>query len=401
MDKFIDFTSLKHFHYLFELALIWFFVKIAGHLSKRIGQPSVMGELLAGIILGPTILGWLHPTPLIKELAEIGVILLMFIAGLETDMKEFRKSAFASTLVAILGVLLPFLGGFLTGIWLGFNTSTSAFIGTLLVATSVSISVQTLREMGKLQSKEGVTILGAAVLDDILGIIILSLVIGFTADTNGGGVVDLFILFSKIILFFVFVWVMGKKVLPWAFHKSTDLMTSEIILTFGLITALGFAYIAEMMGMAGIVGSYFAGLMLSLTPYHEELFAKVETLSYSFFVPIFFVNIGLVANISEINSTLLGQMILLTIVAILTKLIGGAIGGRLAGFNQRSAFGIGAGMIARGEVGLIVGSIGLSKGLIPHDLFTATIVIVLITTLVTPPLLKAFFSNHKKIASPK
>jgi Kef-type K+ transport system membrane component KefB len=255
--------------------------------------------------------------------------------------------------------------------------------------------------MGKLQSKEGVTILGAAVLDDILGIIILSLVIGFTADTNGGGVVDLFILFSKIILFFVFVWVMGKKVLPWAFHKSTDLMTSEIILTFGLITALGFAYIAEMMGMAGIVGSYFAGLMLSLTPYHEELFAKVETLSYSFFVPIFFVNIGLVANISEINSTLLGQMILLTIVAILTKLIGGAIGGRLAGFNQRSAFGIGAGMIARGEVGLIVGSIGLSKGLIPHDLFTATIVIVLITTLVTPPLLKAFFSNHKKIASPK
>ncbi|SFJ07882.1 cation:proton antiporter [Thermoflavimicrobium dichotomicum] len=397
-EKLIDWDTVKSFHFLYELVLIWFFVKIAGHLSKKIGQPSVMGELLAGVILGPAMLGWLHPTPLIKELAEIGVILLMFLAGLETDIKEFMKSAFASTSVAICGIILPFIGGWVSGLWFGFDMPTSIFIGTLLVATSVSISVQTLRELGKLQSKEGVTILGAAVLDDILGIIILSLVIGFTAGSGGSAASDLIFLFVKIILFFILVYLVGKKILPWVFRNIAHLMTTEVVLTFGLITALGFAFLAEMMGLAGIVGSYFAGLMLSLTPQREELFEKVETVSFSFFVPIFFASIGLIANIEEVNMTVLIHIVTLTIVAVFTKLIGGAIGAKIAKFNNRSSMGIGAGMIARGEVGLIVASIGLSKGLINNELFTATIVIVLVTTLVTPPLLKIFFTEKKSFS---
>lgn len=396
INSIFDMETLKNVSFLYELALILIAVKFAGHLSRKLGQPSVMGELLAGVILGPVVLGWLHPTPLITELAEIGVILLMFLAGLETDIKEFMKSAFASTSVAICGVVLPFVGGMAVALYYGFEMSTALFIGTLLVATSVSISVQTLRELGKLQSKEGVTILGAAVLDDILGIIVLSLVIGFTAGSGGGDLSGILILLAKIIIFFILVYFIGKKILPWIFKKVSNLMTTEVILAFGIICALLFAFSAEMMGMANIVGSYFAGLMLSMSAVKDELFEKVETVSFSFFVPIFFVSIGLVADISGIDATFLTMIIVLTIVAILTKIIGGAIGAKIARFNNRSSLGIGAGMIARGEVGLIVGTIGLTKGLISSEIFTATVVIVLATTLVTPPLLKIFFSGEKQ-----
>src|SRR5690606_17737188 len=173
--------SSSGYYFLFKLAIIILAVKVVGHLSVKIGQPSVFGKLLVGIILGPSILNLIHPNPLISELAEIGVILLMFLAGLETDFDEFKKNAFASTTVAIGGVVLPFLGGMGLSILFGFDTTVSIYLGVLLVATSVSISVQTLRELGKLKSREGVTILGAAVLDDVLGIIILSAVLGLSA----------------------------------------------------------------------------------------------------------------------------------------------------------------------------------------------------------------------------
>lgn len=397
LNQIVDFETLGKFHFLLDLVMILFFVKIAGHFTKKMGQPAVMGELLVGLILGPTMLGWLHPTDFIKELAEIGVILLMFLAGLETDIDEFKKTAYGSSLVAVSGVVFPFIGGFAAGVLFGYDYTTAIFIGTLLVATSVSISVQTLRELGKLQSKEGVTILGAAVLDDVLGIIILSVVIGFAAGgESGGSVLDIVILLAKILLFFVVTFLTGKYILPRLFQWGARLMTTEMILTLGIISALGLAYLAEMFGLAGIVGSYFAGLMLSLTKFRHELFEKIEVISFSFFVPIFFVSIGLIAQVSGVTGTMIFHIAILTIIAILTKLVGGALGAKLGGFNTRSSLGIGSGMVARGEVGLIVGSIGLSKGLIDHELFTATVVIVLVTTLVTPPLLKVFFTKKKQ-----
>lgn len=397
LNQLMDVESLKKFSFLYELVLILFFVKVAGHLSKKIGQPAVMGELLVGVILGPMVLGWLHQTSFITELAEIGVILLMFIAGLETDINEFKKTAYGSSLVALSGVLFPFLGGLGLGLLFNYDISTSLFIGTLLVATSVSISVQTLRELGKLQSKEGVTILGAAVLDDVLGIIILSLVVGFAAGGAGGGsALSIIILLAKILVFFFLIFVLGKYVIPRVFKWAANLITTEVVLTFGIITALGFAFMSEMFGLAGIVGAYFAGLMLSLTKFRHEVFEKVETISFSFFVPVFFVSIGLSANFGKVDSTMLFHIALLTLVAIVTKLFGGALGARLGEFNNRSSMGIGAGMIARGEVGLIVAKIGQDKGLINDELFAATIIIVLVTTLVTPPLLKAFFSKKKE-----
>ncbi|MDR6225000.1 cation:proton antiporter [Desmospora profundinema] len=400
INKLIDWEKLHELHFLWDLVLILLAVKVAGHLSKKMGQPSVFGELLVGIILGPALLGWIVIDPenpgLIKELAEVGVILLMFLAGLETDVDEFKKTAYGSSLVAIGGVIFPLVTGFTVGWLFGYEFSTAIFIGTLLVATSVSISVQTLRELGKLQTKEGVTILGAAVLDDVLGIIILSVVVGFAAGSGGGGsVLDIVLLLAKIVLFFILVFWLGRKVLPRIFQWASNLLTTEVLLTFGIISALSFAYFAEMFGLAGIVGSYFAGLMLSLTKYRHELFEKVEVISFSFFVPIFFVSIGVAADISGLTLDILWLILALTVVAILSKLIGGGLGAKLAGFNWRSSAGIGSGMVARGEVGLIVASIGLGRGLIDNELFTVTVIIVLATTLVTPPMLKAIFHNKK------
>lgn len=260
--------SSSGFYFLFELAIIVLAVKVVGHLSVKIGQPSVFGKLLVGIILGPSILNLIHPNPLISELAEIGVILLMFLAGLETDFDEFKKNAFASTTVAIGGVVLPFIGGFIVAWLFGFDTTVAIYIGTLLVATSVSISVQTLRELGKLKTREGTTILGAAVLDDVLGIIILSAVLGLTAGGTAGasGIGDLLFLIVKIVLFFVIAALLGYYVLPIMLRVMERLQVSQTLLAFAVIVALLFAYLGELFGVAGIVGSYLCGLMLSLTP---------------------------------------------------------------------------------------------------------------------------------------
>ena len=343
-DQFFDFGKLEQFGFLYELGIILLAVKIMGHLSKKWGQPSVLGELFAGILLGAMVLDWIHMNAFIEEAAEIGVILLMFLAGLETNLKEFRKAAFASTMVAFIGVIFPFLGGLAGGLWFDYRFATSIFIGTVFVATSVSISVQTLRELGCLKSKAGNTILGAAVLDDILGIITLSIVIGFVGK-NGDDSPSLPVLIVKIIVFFLFIW-LSRKPLPKIFQSANQMMTTEVILTIGIIVALVYAFLAEMFGLAGIVGAYFAGLILSTSKFQDELFPKLETVSFSFFVPVFFVSIGLMTEIESVNATILIQIIVFTVIAVLTKLAGGAIGAKLGGFPAKDSFAVGAGMVA-------------------------------------------------------
>ena len=395
------FDETSGFYFLFELAFIVLAVKVMGHLSVKIGQPSVFGKLLVGIILGPSILNLVHPNPLISELAEIGVILLMFLAGLETDFDEFKKNAFASTTVAVGGVVLPFIGGYVLAWLFGFETSVAIYVGTLLVATSVSISVQTLRELGKLKTREGTTILGAAVLDDVLGIIVLSAVLGLTAGGSSGGWGDLFLVIVKIIVFFIIAGLIGYYLLPSLLKVMERLQVSQPLLAFAVIVALLFAYLGELFGVAGIVGSYLCGLMLSLTPYREELTHKVETFSYPFFVSFFFANIGLTANFREINTDIIWFSILLAIVAILGKVFGGALGAKVARFSTSSSFGIGAGMVARGEVGLIVAMIGIERGIISNDLFSAALIVVISSTLVTPPLLKLLMKNGEEPSTVK
>lgn len=374
---------------VFELAIILLVSKLAGDLSAKLGQPSVLGKLLIGIVLGPTVLGVITNTDILQEISQIGVILLMFIAGLETDTEEFKRTGKASTYVGILGIIVPFSLGYLSGLMINLSQIESVFLGLLLSATSVSISVQALKEMGKLKTREGTTILGAAVIDDILVIIALAFIISFA-----GGDVNLGAVILKKVLFFAIAILVGWKVVPWLLRIFAPLRVSEAIISAGLIICFVYAYFAEYAGVAAIIGAYIAGVAISLTQYKHEVFEKVETISYSIFVPVFFTSIGVTAEFIGIGGNL-GVIALLSVIAILTKLVGSAIGARLAGFKWRSSLGIGSAMVSRGEVALIIAAMGLEVGLLSNNMFAVIVVVVLITTLVTPPLMKLFFNKEK------
>lgn len=387
--------------FLLESVVVIVSVLLAGQISRRLGQPSVLGQLLVGVLLGPALLGWLHPTPLIDELSEIGVILLMFMAGLETNMADIRKAAVPATLVAVGGVILPFLGGWGFASFWGYPWATAVFVGVLLVATSVSISAQTLRELGHLKSRPGVVILAAAVLDDVLGILVLSVVLGMVGGdvahaAGGHGAEPPLVLLLKIAGFFAAGGLVGWKLLPPAMKWVSKFEASTAVLAFGIATALGFAWAAEFGGLAGIIGAYLAGLMLSLTDFRGKLIHEVEDTAFAFFVPFFFVSVGLTASFAGMTGSFLGFVLILLAIAIIAKLIGGGFGAKIAGLSTKESIGIGAGMVARGEVGLIVAAIGLERGLLQSELYTAMVIVSLGTTLVTPPLLKWLFPKVKK-----
>jgi monovalent cation:proton antiporter-2 (CPA2) family protein len=370
-----------------QLAIILIASKMAGDVSVRLGQPSVLGKLLIGIVLGPSVLGIINNTEILQELSQIGVILLMFIAGLETDTEEFKRTGKASTYVGIAGIIAPLSLGYLAGVLIGLSPIESVFLGLLLSATSVSISVQALKELGKLKSKEGTTILGAAVIDDILVIIALAFVMSYA-----GGDVNLGIVILKKFLFFAIAILLAWKIVPWVLKKFAPLRITESVISAALIICFVYAYLAEYAGVAAIVGAYIAGVAISLTKYKHEVFDKVETISYSIFVPVFFTSIGVSAEFMGISENL-GLIFGLTILAILTKLTGSALGAKLAGFNWRSSFGIGAAMVSRGEVALIIAAIGLEGNLLTKEMYAVIVVVILVTTIVTPPMMKMFFNK--------
>lgn len=385
--------QLHKVSFLAEFALVIVAVKMAGHLSRRLGQPSVFGKLLVGLVLGPAVLGWLSPTPFIKEMAEAGVILLMFLAGLETDLVNLRRSGLTATVVALVGVVVPFFGGWAVAELWGFEATTAIFVGTLLVATSVSISVQTLREMGRLNSREGVTILGAAVIDDVLGLVVLSAVLGLTASDGSGGMGPVLALLVKVPLFFGLAVVLGQKVLPPVLRWASRFQVGAPLIAFGIAAALSFAALAEVFGLAGIVGAYICGLVLSASPIKEHLYHELEVTTFAAFTPFFFVSVGLAANVQGMTGQFWVFVLVLVAIAIATKLLGCGLGAHFSGMKGRSALAVGAGMVARGEVGLIMATIGLSRGLITPEVYTAMVLVSLLTTLVTPPMLKAIFTQ--------
>jgi monovalent cation:proton antiporter-2 (CPA2) family protein len=372
---------------ILELAAILFASKLAGDLSVRLGQPSVLGKLLIGIVLGPTVLGIVNNTDILKEISQIGVILLMFIAGLETDVDEFKKSGKAATFVGVLGIIVPLSLGYLSGMIMGLSTIKAVFLGLLLSATSVSISVQALKEMGKLKSKEGSAILGAAVIDDILVIIALAFLMSMTGeDVHLGKII------IKKVIFFAVAILLAWKVVPIVLRKFAPLRVTETIISAALIICFSFAYLAEFTGVAAIIGAYIAGVGISLTNYKHEVFEKVETISYSIFVPVFFTSIGVAVEFIGVGDYI-WLIVALSILAILTKLVGAAVGAKMSGFGWRSSLGVGAGMVSRGEVALIIAGIGLEANLLSADLFAVLVVVVLITTIVTPPLMKMIFKG--------
>jgi monovalent cation:proton antiporter-2 (CPA2) family protein len=373
--------------------LIILFTKLAGDLSVRLGQPAVLGKLIVGIILGPAVLGWIQNGEFIHYFSEIGVLLLMFIAGLETDLDQLRKNWKSAFAVAVGGIILPFLGGFAIGEMFGFASHNAMFMGVILSATSVSISVQVLKDMNKLNTREGSTILGAAVVDDILVVILLAVLMSFFGT---GAEVSIGLLIGKKVLFFAVALVVGWFVVPRVMKWMAPLKVTEAVIAAALMICFAFAYFAEIMGMAGIIGAFAAGIAISQTSFKHTVESKIEPIAYSIFVPVFFVSIGLSVSFEGVGSQI-GFVLLLTVIAILTKLIGGGLGARLTGFDNRSSAIIGSGMISRGEVALIIAATGLSSGLLQQQYFTSVIIVVIVTTLVTPPLLKYMFRDPVRV----
>ncbi|MBN9393129.1 MAG: cation:proton antiporter [Chloroflexi bacterium] len=386
------------------LAIIIVAAKISGFISVKVGMPAVLGELLAGVILGPTLLNlfglpFVTDTHLLegfKHLAEVGVILLMFMAGLETDLKALGRVGKVAVLAGVLGVVVPLLIGAGSALPFGFTAQQALFIGIILTATSVSISAQTMLELGVLKRKEGIALLAAAVIDDVLVIIVVSLFIALTS--GGGGLLDIGLVLGKMLLYFLFAGLVGWKVLPWLMSKVNKLPISEGLVAFTVVVILVYSWSAEYLGgVALITGAFIAGVALSRTNLKHEIEEKFHTLTYGFFVPIFFVSIGLAANLAVLSASdfLFAGVIILG--AVVGKVVGCSLGARLGGFDNRLSFRLGLGMISRGEVGLIVASLGLTQGLIGENIYGVMVLMVLVTTLLTPPILKLVY---KKESSP-
>jgi monovalent cation:proton antiporter-2 (CPA2) family protein len=375
---------------LLQLLIILIATKLAGALSTRLGQPAVLGKLLVGILLGPALFDIIQKTDVLSQISEIGVLLLMFIAGLETDLKTLNDNRYSSVAVALGGILFPFVGGYLFGQLFGFDFFEAIFLGLLLSATSVSITVQSLRELGQMKSKESSTILGAALVDDVLVVICLAVMLSFISTEE----ILLSWVIGKKIIFFVLIGLMSWKVVPWIMDKLAPLRVSEAVISAGLIVCFAFSYIAEYLGVAGIIGAFAAGIAISQTKYKNDVEHKIEPIAYGIFVPVFFVSIGLSVSWQGLGNQL-WFVIGLSFIAIFTKLIGAGLGARLTGFNNYSSLAIGAGMISRGEVALIIALIGLQKNLLTQEYFTSIIIVVIASTLVTPPLLKMIFSYIK------
>lgn len=373
-----------------QILIILLATKLAGELSVKLGQPAVLGKLVSGIVIGPAVLGWIGPSEMITQISAIGVLLLMFIAGLETDIKALNQNRNSSIAVAVGGIAAPFVFCRLAGIAIGMEQSHALFLGLLFSATSVSISAQTLKELGQLKSRESTTILGAAVLDDILVVIVLAVMMSLLTAEQ----VSLSLIIGKKFLFFAAIALLGWKVVPRVLKMLAPLRVSETIASAALIICFFFAYLAEALGVAGIIGAFAAGIAISQTKYKHKVERKIQPIAYAFFVPVFFVSIGLSVSFAGTGDQL-WIIAGLTIVAILTKMFGSGLGARLTGFGNLSSLGIGAGMVSRGEVALILAAIGLESRLLQAEYFTAVVVVVILTTLVTPPLLKWLFAKKE------
>jgi Kef-type K+ transport system membrane component KefB len=386
------------------LIVILFAAKLAGYLSRRIGQPSVLGELLVGLILGPSLLNITHLpfvtdahlTETIIQYGDLGVLLLMFLAGMELNPKELAGQFKVSALAGTLGVVFPVLLGWGAGLLLGMDTSTAIFLGLTMGATSVSISAQTLMEMKVLRSRVGLGMLGAAVFDDVLVIVILSI---FLAVLNGGSsVLAIVWIFVKILIFLGLSVALGLWALPKLFHLVNRLSVSQGVLTLALIVMLVYGIGAELIGgMAAITGTFIAGLMFARSPEKHRLESGFQAIGYGFFIPIFFISIGLNMNLRELRLDALWLLLIMCVLGILGKVLGSGLGARIAGMSWLQSVQLGAGMISRGEVGLIVASVGHAQGLVSTSEFSAVVGMVVISTLVTPPLLRLLFSKSAPV----
>ena len=387
------------YRYLLDLALILLSTKVLSLVTKRFKLPQVVGSLLAGLILGPAVLNIIHETDFIKQLAEVGVIVLLFNAGLESNLSEFKKSGKTSFIVAVMGVMIPLIGGTILAYCINHgkveNVSVfvqNIFIGSVLTATSVSITVETLRELGKVSTSVGNIIVGAAIIDDVLGMLVLTII-----TSLAGSSVSVIKVIVKIVGFFIFSIIVGiityKLFNKWV-DKYDIVKRRFVIVSFVICLLLSFSA-EEFFGVADITGAYIAGLVLSSNKETIYITKRFETLSYILLSPVFFASVGLNVKLPDLNGEIVIITIALIVVAILTKIIGCGLGAKLCGYNNMESIQIGSGMVTRGEVTLIIASKGLALGLMSSYFLTPVILMVVFTSIFTPILLKIVFSKDK------
>jgi Kef-type K+ transport system membrane component KefB len=401
---------METYKFLMDLALILLSTKLFGIASKKFNMPQVVGALMAGLILGPAMLNLMNETEFIIDMSEIGVIVLMFAAGLESDISELKKTGKASFVIALIGVIVPLLGGYAIAYFFNkpgiIDSQASAslflqniFIGVILTATSVSITVETLKELGKLNTNVGNAILGAAIIDDILGIIVLTIITSFASED-----VNVAVVLLKILAFFACSGIFGFlffKLFKWITNRYNRDMRRYVILAF--VFCLLMAYCSEkFFGVADITGAYIAGLILSNSKFSGYISKRFDTVSYVLLSPIFFASIGLKVVLPKMSVAIIMFSLILVLVAALTKIIGCGLGAKLFSFTNKECVQVGCGMVSRGEVALIVASKGAMVGLMSSELFGPVIVVVVATTIISPILLKLAFrsgNNNNRIAS--
>ena len=387
---------METYEILKDLALIFIFAKAAGLLARRCKAPMVVGEIIAGLVIGPCLLKWVEPTAFISQMAEIGVILIMFSAGLETNLQELKKSGFAAFLIACVGVFVPLLGGTLLYMCVyGFASFGSddffkaVFIGCIMTATSVGITVEVLKEMGKLKSRVGQTILSAAIIDDVIGIIVLTFVLGFKDPGSNTLLVT-----GKIFLFLALSLVAGFVIYKlFRFYDERHSHTRRIPI-IAITLCFLMAYAAEKyFGIADITGAYIAGIILSKVRDAEYIDRRVNINGYMFFAPVFFVSIGLKTDFGNVDSNMILFSAGFVIVAMLSKVIGCGLVSKCFKYSWKDCLKIGAGMMTRGEVALIITNKGLGLGIIDSSYFTAVILLIIVSSIVTPIVLKLLFGK--------
>ena len=389
---------METYKFLLDVALILLSTKVLGLITRQLQLPQVVGALLAGLIFGPAVLNIIQPTDFLSSLSEIGVIVIMFGAGMSTDIKELKHAGTSGFLVALIGVLVPLGMGTLLGFLFSPGESDPSkilqhvFIGTILTATSVSITVETLKEIGKLNTKVGNTILAAALIDDVLGLVVLTIVTSLAGDS-----VNVALVLLKILLFFLFVAVvafLGVKLFTWYENRFQKNLHRFPLLAF--VLCLGMAFLAEeVFGVADIIGAFAAGVIVANTPRGAYIESKFQPLSYLLLTPVFFANIGLKVAIPSMSWQIVVFAVLLVLVAILSKLVGCGLGAKVCGFNWQESLQVGLGMACRGEVALIVANRGASMGLMPQEYFGPVIIMVVCCAVFTPIALKLAFRTRR------
>lgn len=374
---------------LLGLVVVWLAAKVAGEGMERIGQTAVLGELLAGVIIGPGVLGLVHDSEALHALAELGVLILLFEVGLESDLGDLMRAGVQAALVALVGVVVPFAVGFGIMKGLGHPPLLAVFVGATLTATSVGITARVLADLGKLQDAAARVVLGAAVVDDILGLIILAVVTGIaqTGSVSAGAVG---LLSVKAVMFLVVAIVVGIRLAPVLVKWVGRMRARGTLLVYSVVFAVALAAVADMIGLATIIGAFAAGLVLATTDRREHIEERVKPLA-DLLVPVFFVTVGMKVQPALLNpfaeNAQFGIAMLLTAVAVASKLVAG-----LAVYQRGvRRWPVGVGMVPRGEVGLIFAGAGLAAGVIGEELYAALVVVVMLTTFAAPPWLKALY----------